>query len=153
VNDSGPLDRLERLAGHRVTIQGDLWHQFTGYHRTKVLMHVQQIDPLDPGGEAALRTPRPAVKIRDVPSYDVTVNAGARLVIEVRDSKSKSLLTPAEEYAPHWMTGGEVVYIDCRKGYEVDPQGNTCATAGVGCAVNAFPDQPTLVRFRCTKGR
>jgi hypothetical protein len=115
-------------------------------------MDVQKIDPLDAGGEAALLAQKPEVKIRDVPSYEVTVNAGARLVIEVRESKSKALLVPPDEYAPHWMTGGEVVYIECRKGYEVGPEGNTCATAGVGCAVNAFPNQPTLVRFRCTKG-
>jgi hypothetical protein len=152
-------ERLNRLIGHRVTVKGWVFPRTTGYHRTDVQLWVQRIDPLDPAGEMALRTVKPPIQFKDVDTYEVTVNAGRRLVIEARESESETILTPPEQYAPHWMTGGEVVYVKCRESYFLTPlsieqkaEPSSCDQA-LGCGLNAFPNKPTVLYFRCSKER
>jgi hypothetical protein len=148
-NDPAVEDRVSRLAGYRVTVDGKLWHAHTRNHRTRVLMDVQRIDPMDAHGQAALKAPRAVVRTKDVPDYEVLVKAGASLTMEARESKSSALLTPVEAYAPHSMLG-EGVYINCRPGYRPSPRdGRSCDAQG--CGVKLFPETPLTFRIRCTK--
>jgi hypothetical protein len=111
-------ERLNLLVGHRAIIRGDLFPATTGYHRTNVQLRVLSVDAADVAGQRALLTPRIPFTPVDAKAYDVTVNAGKRMVIDARESGTGIALVPPDQYAPHWMTGLEVVYIDCRDGYE-----------------------------------
>ncbi len=153
----GLRERLDRLVGYKVTIKGSLFPATTGYHRTEVQLKVQSVIPLDASGEIALRTAKPAILIRDVGAYEVVVNAGRRLIIEAREIGSRSLLAPSEQYAPHWMTGGEVLYVKCREGYALTPLKVDSKAKPLfcddelGCAFDAFPREPVVARFRCAR--
>jgi hypothetical protein len=54
------------------------------------------------------------------------------------------------------MTGLEVVYIDCRDGYErkltssTEKDGGICVDGDL-CGFNAFPEKPVIIRYHCTK--
>src|SRR5215469_4297038 len=125
-------DRLDRLVGHEVVLKGYLSPRVTGYDRTAVHMYVEAVGPVDSSGRNAVQTPVPPFKPKAVEVYDVTVSAGTRLVVEARQTKSGTLLTPGEKYSRHWMTGGEVLYVDCMKGYDralistTEKDGGTC---------------------------
>ena len=155
--DSNELrDRLERLIGKRVVIKGALSPAATGYHRTPVQLSVEMVDPVDMPGRQALSAVRPAFAARDVSSYEVTIDAGRRLVIDARESGSGTQLLPASQYAPHWMTGGEVLYVNCRDGYERHLISSTDKTDGICfdgdlCGLSAFPARLLTLKFRCTK--
>jgi hypothetical protein len=150
-------DRLSRLVNQRVTIRGTLMHGMTGYQKTLVVLQVQQVEPLTAAGRRALAAPRVPVKLKDVPAYDVVVNAGPRLALEARDSASGFPLTPPDPYVPHWMTGGYVVYYNCREGYSLDlqsitpPAGAVLLGEDLGYGVNFAPNPPVVLKFRCTK--
>ena len=153
----GLRERLDRLIGHRVTVKGSLFPASTGYHRTEVQLKVQSVSPLDTGGEIALRTAKPDILIRDIGAYEVVVNAGRRLLIEAREIGSRSILVPSAQYAPRWMTGGEVLYVKCRQGYALTPLSVDSKAKPLfcddelGCAFNAFPHEPVIARFRCAR--
>jgi len=148
--------RMDLLVGHRAIVRGDLFPATTGYHRTDVQLRVLSVDAVDAAGRSALLAPRTPFRPIDARTYDVTVNAGKRLVIEARETATGTALVPPDQYAPHWMTGGEVVYIDCRDGYErkltstTEKDGGICFNGDL-CGFNAFPEKPVIIRFRCTK--
>jgi hypothetical protein len=149
-------DRLERLLGNRVIIKGDLFPATTGYHRTNVELRVLAVDAVDAAGQQALLAATVPFRAREVAAYDVTINAGQRLVIEARETGSASLLLPADQYAPHWMTGGEVVYVNCRDGYErklistTEKERGICSDEDL-CGLSAFPKKPVIIKFRCIR--
>jgi hypothetical protein len=149
-------ERLNRLVGYRVVIRGDLIPATTGYHRTDVQLRVVSVDAADSAGQRSLKAPRIPFKPIDAAAYDVTVNAGKRLVIVTRDSATGATLAPSDQYAPHWMTGLEVVYIDCREGYRrtiirsSEKDGGICSDIDL-CGFMAFPEKPVSIKFRCTK--
>jgi Domain of unknown function (DUF4431) len=149
-------DRLDRLVGHRVMIKGVLFQAHTGYHRTDVQLSVEAVDAVDAAGRQALRVAKPEFKAKDVAAYDVTINAGPRLLIEAHEIESAMPLLPSDQYISHTMTGGGVLYIDCRDGYDRKLISST-ETDGVGCfdgdlcGLSAFPTKPVIFRFRCTR--
>jgi hypothetical protein len=149
-------DRLERLVGHQVELRGILFPAQTGYHHTNVQVGVESVDPVDSAGQTALRTPTAKFQPKVVAAYEVTINAASRLTVEAQDAASKAPLIPAEEYAPHWMTGGEVVYANCLDGYErklistTDKNGGICFDDDL-CGFSAFPQKPIIIKFRCIK--
>uniref|UniRef100_Q024R4 DUF4431 domain-containing protein n=1 Tax=Solibacter usitatus (strain Ellin6076) TaxID=234267 RepID=Q024R4_SOLUE len=149
-------DRLNRLVGHSVTIKGALFPAQTGYHRTDVQLGVEAVNPLDSSGRDALQLPPVPFKAREVAAYDVTVNAGKRLVVEAREARSEDLLIPGDKYVTHWMTGGEVLYVNCLDGYDrklistTEKDGGICFDGDL-CGLSAFPKKPVIIRFRCTK--
>jgi hypothetical protein len=151
-------DRLDRLIGHRVIVKGELLPATTGYHRTNVQLRVEGVDPIDQDGQQALRSPKAPFRAKDVGAYDVTVNAGPRLVIEAHERASNAPLLPADEYAPRFMTGGDVLYLNCRIGYSGRLISTTEKDGGISIpgelyGLPAFPKQPIIVKFRCTKNR
>jgi hypothetical protein len=110
--------QLRRLVGKRVVLNGRLTQWGTGYQRAELVFEVASVQPTDAAGGALLSAPEPPPPtVRDVPEYGVTVRAGRSLKIEAGESGTGKPLRPASEYAPHWMTGGEVVYVKCRDGY------------------------------------
>lgn len=147
---------MERLIGHQVIVKGDLFPATTGYHRTDLQLRVEAVDPAEGVGEQALLKPSVPFKPKDIDSYGVTINAGQRLVIEAHESGSNLNLSPADQYAPHWMTGGEVVYVDCRDGYErklistTEKDRNICFDGDL-CGLTAFPKKPGTIKFQCTR--
>jgi Domain of unknown function (DUF4431) len=149
-------DRLRVLTGHKVIIKGDLFPATTGYDRTNLQLRVESVDAADTAGQQALLRPRVPFRPRDVDAYDITIHAGARLVIDARESGSASPLVPPDQYASHWMTAGEVVYVECRDGYErklisnSDENGGICVDGDL-CGFSAFPKKPVVIEFRCTK--
>jgi len=150
-------DRLNRLIGYRVVIKGDVFPATTGYDRTNVVLRVTAVDAADPSGQQALLAPRTEIKAKDVDVYDVTVNAGKRLVIDAHESGSTIPLLPTDRYVTHWMTGGEVVYLDCGAGYErkllssTAKDGGSCFQGNGLCGISAFPNKPVIIKLRCTK--
>ena len=148
-------DRVDRLVGHRVMIKGDLFPAQTGYHRTNVQLSVESVGAVDAAGKRALRVPKPEFRARKVAAYDVTINAGQRLVIEARESESNTALRPADKYVSHWMTGGEVLYVDCLDGFErhlissTEKDGGFCFDGDL-CGLSAFPTKPVIIKLRCT---
>jgi hypothetical protein len=146
-------DRLERLVGYQVTVKGILFPAQTGYHRTNVQFGVEAVDP---AGRQSLHAPAAKFQPKDVVAYDITINAASRLTIEAQDAASKAALIPGEKYAPHWMTGGEVVYVNCRDGYErklvstTEKNGGICSDDDL-CGFSAFPQKPIVIKFRCIK--
>jgi hypothetical protein len=149
-------DRLNRLVGHRVMIKGILFAAQTGYHRTNVQLGVEKIDAVDAGGQQALRSPKVEVRPQAVAAYAVTIHAGRRLVIEVHEAESGRSLTPSDLYVSHWMTGGEVLYVDCRDGYgrslirSTEKSGGFCFDGDL-CGFSAFPTKPVVLKFRCSR--
>ena len=148
--------QLERLAGKPGVLTGELTQWGTGYQRAELVFDVASVEAIDEADHVALSAPdqlKPVV--RDVAAYDVTVRAGRSLTMEAREAGSKIPLVPAKDYAPHWMTGGEVVYVDCRDGYErklissTDRQG-FCFDDDL-CGFNAYPPKTTVIRFHCAK--
>jgi hypothetical protein len=148
-------DRLSRLLGQRVTVRGELMHTTTGYQKTKVVLDVQQVEPLTAAGRRALEAPKVEARLKDVEVYNVVINAGTRLVIEARDQATGSLLSPPELYVSNWMTGGYVVYLNCPDSYErhgqsiMPPDGAMDLPYGYG--FNFKPEPPVVLKFRCTK--
>jgi hypothetical protein len=149
-------DQLEQLVGHQVKMQGVIFHAHTGYHRTNVQLRVESVDAIDAAGRQALRASAVKFQPKEVVAYDVTINAARRLMIEVQDASSKAPLIPAEKYAPHWMTGGEMVYVDCLDGYERKVISTTEENSGICwdddlCGFSAFPQKQIVIKFRCIK--
>jgi hypothetical protein len=150
--------RLERLIGKNAVVTGKLTQWHTGYQRAEVVFDVEAVQPLDATGEAALRTPdAPKQAARDVSAYDVLVRAGESLTKEAREVATGKALQPVDEYAPHWVTGGDVVYVNCRDGYRrklfgpADRQVIYVDDDPVGFGFDAYPDKPLVLRFRCSK--
>ena len=149
-------DRLERLVGHRVMLSGDLFPATTGYHRTNVQFRVETADAVDAPGRQALHAPATKFRPKAVAAYDVTIHAARRLTIVARETASSALLVPGDRYAPHWMTGGDVVYVDCLDGYErtlirtTDAEAGTCSDNDM-CGFQAFPQKPITIIFRCVR--
>jgi hypothetical protein len=150
-------DRLRRLIKHRVIVKGNLSVAMTGYQRTCVQLRVEAVDPVDAAGQKALLAPRTAFKAKDVDAYDVSVTTGRRLVIVVHESRSTAPLTPSEQYAPHWMTGGDVLYVDCLTGYKhslVSPTKKDhviCDDDDDLCGIAIYPNETITLKLRCTK--
>jgi hypothetical protein len=148
--------QLERLAGRRGALTGELTQWGTGYQRAELAFDVASVQAIDDAGHQALSAPdQPKPVVRDVAAYDVTVRAGRSLTMEARETGSNTPLTPAREYTPHWMTGGEVVYVDCRDGYERKLISSTdrhgfCFDNDL-CGFSAYPARTTVVRFHCAK--
>jgi hypothetical protein len=154
--------RLERLIGHPVKIEGDVFPATTGYHLTDIQLRVETVDPVDAAGKRALLAPKVPVEVKDgdLAAYDVTVDAGPRLVIAAYKSGSSVPLVPIDRYVSHLMTGGEVLYVNCRDGYDLRPieimpkSGASCGgPPGLQCSLSAFPKNPIVLKFRCTKPR
>jgi hypothetical protein len=154
---SGALsDQLDRLVGHEVRVKGILFPAQTGYHRTNVQFGVEAVDAVDSAGQQALHAPRVKFQPKEVAAYDVTINAARRLMIEAKDASSETRLIPAEKYAPHWMTGGEGVYVNCLDGYErklisTTEKDRVICFDGDLCGFPAFPQKPIIIKFRCVK--
>jgi len=149
-------DRLERLVGYQVKVKGILFPAQSGYHRTNVQLGVESVDAIDPAGQQALHAPAAKFQPKEVAAYDVTINAARRLMIEAQDAAFKAPLIPADQYAPHWMTGGEVVYVNCLDGYERRLISTTEENRGICfdgdlCGFSAFPQKPIIIKFRCIK--
>jgi hypothetical protein len=148
--------QLERLAGRRGVLTGELTQWGTGYQRAELVFDVASVQAIDGAGHLALSAPdQPKPVLRDVAAYDVTVRAGRSLKMEAREAGSKTPLAPAREYTPHWMTGGEVVYVDCRDGYERRLISSTdrlgiCFDDDL-CGFSAYPAKTTVIKFHCAK--
>jgi Domain of unknown function (DUF4431) len=140
-SDASLRDRLKRLIGQRVVIKIDLYPATTGYDRTNVVARVHAVDAVDASGRNALLAPAVANKIKDIAAYDLTINAGQRLMIEAHESESATPLIPSDQYVTHWMSGGEVLYVDCRDGYErslissTEKDGGLCSTGRALCRI------------------
>jgi hypothetical protein len=150
--------QLRRLVGKRVVLNGKLTQWGTGYQRAELVLDVASVQPTDATGRALLSAPEPPpLAVRDMPEYEVTVRAGRSLKIEARESRTSKPLRPASDYAPHWMTGGEVVYVNCRDGYgrkltsSTDRRLITVDDDDVGFGFNAYPDKPLVFKFRCIR--
>jgi hypothetical protein len=150
--------QLRRLVGKRVVLDGKLTQWGTGYQRAELVFEVASVEPADASGRALLSAPEPPPPtVRGVPEYEVTVRAGRSLKIQAVESATGKPLRRASEYAPHWMTGGEVVYVNCRDGYgrkltsSTDRQLIISDDDDVGLGFNAYPDKPLGIKFRCIK--
>jgi hypothetical protein len=148
--------QLERLAGKRGVLTGELTQWGTGYQRAEMVFDVASVQAIDDAGRVALSAPdQPKPVVRDVAAYDVTVRAGRSLTLEARETGSSTPLLPTREYTPHWMTGGEVVYVDCRDGYERKLISNTdrqgfCSDDDL-CGFSAYPAKTIVIKFHCAK--
>ena len=149
--------QLQRLLGKRVVLTGELTQWSTGYQRAALVLEVASVLSTDASGRALVFAPEPTKPaLRETPAYEVTVRADRSLKIEAREGEAGRPLTPTKEYAPHWMTGGEVVYVNCRDGYErkltttTDRQG-ICSDDYDLCGFSAYPAKPLVIKFRCTK--
>jgi hypothetical protein len=149
--------QLQRLVGKRVVLNGNLTQWGTGYQRAELVFEVASVQPTDAAGGALLSAPEPPPPtVHDLPEYEVTVRADRSLKIEARESGTGKPLRPASEYAPHWMTGGEVVYVNCREGYEGKLVSSTDRQLvnfydDVGFGFNAYPAKPLEIKFRCNR--
>jgi hypothetical protein len=148
--------RLERLIGKNAVVSGNLIQWHTGYQRAVLVLDVQVVQALDATGEAALQTRNPSKPpVREVSAYDVTVRAGESLIKEIIELGTRDVLEPRDEYAPHWVTGGDVVYVHCRDGYRRKLISSTDRLItdddDVGFGFNAYPDKSLVLRFRCVR--
>ena len=160
--EDGPIhSRLNRLIGNNVALTGTLAQWLTAYQRAPVVINVDTVEPTDAAGEAALHAPdRPKPLVRDVPAYYITVRAGQSLTKAVREAGSNRPLTPVDEYARHAVTGGDVVYVFCRDGYEPQYVGGSisedsaiCGASANSCGFNMPRDGTTTLTMRCTKAK
>ena len=155
VNSEPVGSRLRRFLGKRVVLTGVL---NTGAQAFELILDVASLQPTDAAGRALLATPdsSPAA-VRDIPEYEVTVRAGRSLRAEAQERGTGKPLKPARDYAPHWMTGGEVVYVNCRDGYRRKLSSATNRQLiyvdddAVGFGFNAYPDKPLVIKFRCIR--
>ena len=121
------------------------------------MLRVYAVNPTDPSGSQALLTPKTQTTVKDVDAYEVTITARKRLVIEAHEIGSTNPLVPSDLYLTHWMTGGEVVYIDCRDGYErslvstTQTDGAMCFDGDGLCGFSAFPKNSVIIKLRCTR--
>jgi hypothetical protein len=154
-------DRVERLIGHSVRIEGSVFPATTGYDLTDIMLRVEAIAPLDPTGEKALLAPKVEFHPRDVKAYDVTVNAGRRLAIHAQETESGVSLVPTDQYVTHWMTGAGVLYVNCRDGYDLQLISVTPVDGAIcfgeplplQCGLSGFRLHPIVLHVRCTKRR
>jgi hypothetical protein len=153
-DDDSVLDRVARLSGTRVIITARLRPKVTGYHRTAVTMDVTKVEPLDTAARRALLNPRPGVVIKDAASYIAVIRTGPTLQIEVRDATNKPL-KPSEEYVSRWMTGGEVLYVDCVDPYKRESADFSPKEAGscddILCGFSNPFEGVTKLTLRCVK--
>lgn len=118
--------RLNRLIGKDAVLSGKLVEWHTGYQLAAVVLEVQAVEAMFADGVAALSAPDPPkAAAREVTAYDITVRAGKSLTKEAREVGTNQLLAPVDTYAPHWVTGGDVVYVNCREGYEIQSSYST----------------------------
>jgi hypothetical protein len=100
-----------------------------------------------------------AAILRQNPCFHASVSTPlADLVAtkETRELGTRKVLEPVDEYAPHWVTGGDVVYVNCRDGYRrklisSTDQQITADDDDVGFGFNAYPDKPLVLMFRCIR--
>jgi hypothetical protein len=160
--------QLERLVGRRGVLTGGLTQWGTGYQHAELVFDVASVQAIDGAGhlspgarvlvevaEALSAPDQPKPVLHDVAAYDVTVRAGRSLKMEAQEAGSNTPLAPTREYAPHWMTGGEVVYVDCRDGYERKLISSTdrpgiCFDDDL-CGFSAYPGKTTVIKFHCVK--
>lgn len=96
----------------------------------------------------------------EVNAYEITVDAGESLIKEAREFGTRKVLKPVDEYAPYWVTGGEVVYVHCRDDYDVEfvkasiaKDDALCGLVGNSCGFG-IPEHGTLtLTMRCIKAR
>jgi hypothetical protein len=141
--------RLSRLIGKNAALSGKLVEWHTGYQRAAVVLDVQTVESTDADGMAALSAADPPkAKAREVMAYDITVRAGRSLTKEAREVGPNDLLSPVDDYAPHWVTGGDVVWLNCRDGYEVQSSSLTPHDGGLCAMANecgfGIPQQTTI---------
>lgn len=102
-----------------------------------------------------MQKPRSPIVLRDVASYDVMVRTGPRLKVNGAEHGANRSLVPAEAYAPYWMTGGDILYVNCRQGYRREAEVFSAPGAGfcdvdVDCGVGG-PGEGVTLKFQCTK--
>jgi len=101
------------------------------------MIDLMTLEAVDERRRAALQAPeRMKPPIRDVAAYEIMVRAGERLQKEAVEIGTRRQLTPIEAYAPHWVTGGDVVYLNCRDGYDMSP--GTAMSAGTVALLSHF---------------
>jgi hypothetical protein len=137
-------ERLHRLVGYEVMVSGKLFGATTG-----VIIDVTDVQPVDP---AAILKP----KARDVTAYDVLIVAGTRLTKEAREVGTSELLTPPDAYAPHWMTESDVLFVSCRRGYEIesgneDPREHGLCPLDQMCGLAVQKKEVVTMRMRCRR--
>ena len=142
---------IRELAGAKVEVTGHLMDPHTGYCRTGVCLLKTEIT-----GTGLTWKPAREKDIAQPLAYDIETKAGRYFSKRAWDSLTGKPLIPVDEYAVHWMTGGEVVYLDCRDGYEragahLEPPHPvmTCDDPGELCGFNAF--EGTVARMHCVK--
>jgi hypothetical protein len=153
--------RLNRLIGNSALLTGTLTQWLTGYQQAAVVLEVQAVEPVDEQGKAALRTPEaPRPDVRVVRAYDVTIRTADRLEKLVRETATGQVLTPADEYAPHWMTGQDVLWANCRDGYELRSSNITprnlgqCGAPENSCGLiglTFLPHRVVTLKMHCVK--
>lgn len=106
------LDHLGRLLGYAVVVRGTLYPAIT--------IGIAAVEPIDDAGRAALARPQPKVPIKEVAAYHIEIVAGKHLIKEVRQTATGRFLKPFEAYAPHTMSGDDLMYPRCREGYRLE---------------------------------
>jgi hypothetical protein len=147
--------KLRPFLGKRVVLTGVL---HTAAQWVELVLEVTSFEPTDAAGRALLSAPdssQPAM--RDIPEYEVTVRATRSLRVEARESRTGKPVKPARQYAPHWMTAGEVVYVNCPERYRrklssaTDRQLIYVDDDVLGFGFSAYPYKPLVIKFRCTR--
>jgi len=98
VDSETVVSQLRRVLGKRVVLTGVL---NTGVQGFELILDVASVQPTDTAGRALLaREDSSLPAVRDVPEYEVTVQAGRSLTAEARESGNGKPLKTAREYAP-----------------------------------------------------
>jgi hypothetical protein len=122
------------------------------------MIALEGVKPMDAPGRAALGIPEPKTPpIRNVAAYDILIRAGERLQKEAIENGSHRQLNPVDAYAPHWVTGGDGVHVNCREGYEMSP-GTAAPNDAVmwdafenTCVFNLPEGNELVVRIHCAR--
>lgn len=126
----GGWAELAGLRGCRVRTEGAIEEATTGYYSLDFFVEVKKIEPLGgcmrqpPLADFAVEPPRARQKLDPaLESYSVSMllhTGDPDRPIEFVVTHGGVALTPWQEYANYWLTGGSILYGQCAEGYYVD---------------------------------
>ena len=151
--DRGTGEILDRLAGQRAAVTGQLAPAASGYDGTTVVISVSAVKPMDAIGERALRGKLPVINTLD--TYDAAIRTGPRLAVEAKDPKSGKPRRPVKEYVDYWLTPTGVLWASCRDGYALRSGRISPAESGEcdgqQCSLSKPLYETVTLTFRCEK--
>ena len=133
------LDRCRNLLGREVAVSGKLIPQVTAHHQTRVLIIVDQIEPISP--VKVTEVPIPVATraagisaLPDAPSYiasaTVVPSPTRRVIKQAWDNDPSRFFPESDRFIEHFFNGpSDIMWVKCLDGYTITESKSSSGTS------------------------